>query len=113
MLIERIVNVSRRPASQRLAHFIIEMKLRLHQASASFELPMNQTIIGDTLGLTAVHVSRTLKQLRDEGLLCMEDGMVKVADMDALIEYAEFNPAYLVHEIERSRRTLQAAATAS
>lgn len=110
MLIERIVNISRRPADQRLAHFLIEMKLRLHKTCDEFELPMNQTVIGDALGLTAVHVSRTFKRLRDEGLVCMEEGTVKVSDANGLIQFCGFNPAYLGQNVELSRRQMKAAA---
>ena len=103
-LIERIINLGYRTASQRLAHFIVEMKLRLHQSSGDFALPMNQAFIGDTLGLSAVHVSRTLKCLRNSGWVNVEAGVVHIADLDALIAYAEYNPAYLGREFPWARR---------
>lgn len=95
MLIERIINVSRRSAAQRLAHFLIEMKIRLKVDCSDFELPMNQTIIGDTLGLTAVHISRTFKCLREENLVTFDEGSIHIQDMQALIDFAGFDGAYL------------------
>lgn len=95
MLTERIINIGRRPATQRLAHFILEMKVRLQQSGDRFRLPLNQTIIGDALGLSAVHVSRTLKELRRMSLMSLRDGLVIINDLDALLRFAEFNHTYL------------------
>lgn len=103
MLIERIINIGRRPAAERLAHFIIEMKVRLNQPAHEFELPMNQQIIGDALGLSAVHISRTFKRLREDGHLSLEEGMVRIRNLDALVEFAGFNPTYLQHDSSWAR----------
>lgn len=106
MLVERVINIGRRPAAERLAHFIIEMKIRLNQTSCQFELPMRQAIIGDALGLTSVHVSRTLKRLRDDRLVSVTDGMVHIEDFDALVEFSEFNSAYLTNDVSWVRQGL-------
>lgn len=95
MLTERVINLGRRPAAQRLAHFILEMKVRLNQFGDEFELPLTQAIIGDALGLSVVHVSRTLKELRNQGLVRFSDGVVAIDDLDALVRYAGFNRTYL------------------
>lgn len=95
LLTERIINIGRRPAIERLAHFLLEMKTRLHADTDEFELPMNQTVIGDALGLSAVHVSRTLTQLREQDLVSMENGQVRIDDLEGLIELAGFDRTYL------------------
>lgn len=95
MLVERIISIGRRPAANRLAHFILELKIRLNEPGNRFCLPLSQAVIGDALGLSAVHVSRTLKQLRADGLVVMDNGSACIEDLDGLIEFAEFNRAYL------------------
>ena len=49
---------------------------------------MTQGLIGDHLGLTLVHVNRTLKRLREEGILTVHRGLVLIHDLDALARYA-------------------------
>lgn len=95
LLTERIINIGRRPAIERLAHFLLEMKTRLHVDTHEFELPMNQTVIGDALGLSAVHISRTLAQLKEQNLVNMEHGQVSIRNLEGLIELAGFDRAYL------------------
>ncbi len=95
MLTERVINLGRRPAAQRLAHFILEMKVRLNQFEEEFELPLTQTIIGDALGLSSVHVSRTLKELRQNQWMHFSDGVVTINDLDAMVDFSGFNRTYL------------------
>ncbi len=91
MLIERIVNIGRRPAAGRLAHFLIEMHVRLKFRKPDFELPLSQSVIGDALGLSSVHISRSLGQLREEGLVRMEGRRVQILDLDGLAGLAGFS----------------------
>lgn len=95
LLIERIVNMGRRDAAERLAHFIIEIQLRLSPQLNHFILPMNQSMIGDTLGLSSVHVSRTLKFLSDEGFIEKHDQQIHILNFPALAELAGFDKRYL------------------
>ncbi|NBB93711.1 MAG: helix-turn-helix domain-containing protein [Gammaproteobacteria bacterium] len=95
LLTERIINIGRRPAAQRLAHFLLEMKVRLHVAEPEFELPLNQNVIADALGISAVHVSRTLAQLKGEGLVRVGHNRVMIDDLDGLVDLSGFDPAYL------------------
>ncbi len=95
LLTERIINIGRRSATHRLAHFLLEMKVRLHVPEPAFEMPLNQDVIADALGISSVHVSRTLGQLRDEGLVRVDRNRVLIDDLDGLVELAGFDPAYL------------------
>lgn len=95
LLIERVVNMGRRDAAERLAHFIIEIHLRLNPPDNRFLLPMNQSMIGDTLGLSSVHVSRTLKYLSDAGFIDKHDQQIHILDYPALAELAAFDQRYL------------------
>jgi CRP-like cAMP-binding protein len=95
MLIERVTNIGRRNALERLAHFIVEIKVRLNLRNMPFELPINQSMLGDTLGLSSVHISRTFKQLKTLGLLDHQNGNLHILDLEGLIELSGFDRAYL------------------
>jgi len=94
-----LVNVGRRDARSRLAHLLCEMALRHqrqgHAPATKYELPMTQEQLADALGLTAVHVNRTLIGLRDDGLVVISRGSVEILDWKALVVTAEFDPGYL------------------
>lgn len=95
LLTERIINIGRRSAAHRVAHFLLEMKVRLHVGEQEFELPLNQDVIADALGISSVHVSRTLSQLRQEGLVRVDKNRVAIENLSGLVDLAGFDPAYL------------------
>jgi CRP-like cAMP-binding protein len=69
-----VVALGRGRAEQRVALLLIEIRARLIRAGEleehdlDFPFPLTQQVIGDTLGLTAVHVNRVLKKMREDGL---------------------------------------------
>ena len=73
---EWIVNVGQRSARERIAHLFCEMFLRLESVGLthgfSCDFPLTQSDIADTTGLTAIHVNRTLQELRGEGRMSMQ-----------------------------------------
>ena len=97
---EWVANVGRRPAYGRIAHLFCEICFRLQSVGLShdhtLDLPLTQTDIGDATGLSVVHVNRTIRELREEGLIRVSNGhVVQLLDWDRLTEVAEFDPAYL------------------
>lgn len=96
---EWTLNVGRRNARARLAHLLCEFAVRMdHMGLAppeGYALPMTQEHIGDALGLTAVHVNRTIKALEGEGLIARAGRTLSFPNIDALREIADFNPLYL------------------
>jgi CRP-like cAMP-binding protein len=94
--------LGRRGAKSRLAHLICEMGIRMEQAGLGtrthFRLPATQAQLADVLGLTAVHLNRTLQTLRRDGALFTEGFEVKVSDLNRLSGIAEFDPQYLLLE---------------
>jgi DNA-binding transcriptional ArsR family regulator len=96
---EWIANVGRRDARARIAHLLCEFAMRLEAAGLaatnSYELPMTQEQLGDTLGLTSVHVNRTLMALAEEGLIEREQRSVRISDWKKLTREAGFDPSYL------------------
>ena len=96
---EWVLNVGRRQAPERIAHVLCELGFRLDALGLArghgYELPLTQEQIGDAVGLTQVHVNRTLKELTDRGLICRERRRISFPDWRRLCEIAGFNERYL------------------
>jgi CRP-like cAMP-binding protein len=102
---EWLVAMGRRSASEQMAHLICELYVRLgiiaQTNGDSFQLPITQTELGDTLGLSAVHVNRVLQELRSENLFTWQGQTVRILDWPRLQQRAEFDPRYLHLTTER------------
>lgn len=100
---EWIVNVGRRTAESRMAHFIAEIGKRLEAVELAslnqYVLPMTQLDMADALGLSAVHVNRVLQGLRRNGVLELRNHTVTVRDVPRLLELADFDDLYLHQRI--------------
>lgn len=96
---ERLRTVAHCDARMRLAHLLCELALRMAAVLpgdvGAFALPMTQEQLGAVLGLTAIHINRTLRGLQDEGLITYTIGHVRVHDMARLASVGGFDPAYL------------------
>jgi CRP-like cAMP-binding protein len=94
-----IVNVGRRTAYERAAHLIWELFLRMsvvgHATDRAFRLPLTQQELADTLGMSIVHINRTLQRLRTEGIFTLANGYLTIHDPERLQAIAGFNPSYL------------------
>tara|TARA_R100001440_G_scaffold72398_1_gene96153 strand:+ start:21664 stop:22464 length:801 start_codon:yes stop_codon:yes gene_type:complete len=103
ILLERLVNLGRRSARQKLAHFLLEISTRLYKTNADIDnplkLPLSQTLLADALGLSAVHVNRTFKALKEEHLISATNGSVQLLDIAGLKEAAGFDPEYLAENV--------------
>jgi CRP-like cAMP-binding protein len=101
MFAEHLIDVGRRSALERVAHFLLELLTRLQFVGLaderSYRLPLTQELIGDALGLSVPHVNRTLRQLRDDDLVSIEDHRVVLKNIEALTVLADFEPTYLSH----------------
>ena len=99
MVVEHLVNCGRRSAMVRTAHFLLELGLRLQFAGlgsdAGFACPLNQYLLADAVGLTAIHVNRILRQLRERKLLTFRDGHVTFHDLPRLCQLAGHHSGYL------------------
>lgn len=99
MLVEHLINLGRRDALQRVAHYLLELGARLRLvglgSKAGYDCPISQYLLADVLGLSAVHVNRVLRQLREQCLLTFRDGKVIFDDFDGLVALAEFELNYL------------------
>lgn len=99
VLSQWVVNIGRRQAAPRLAHLLCEMSLRMENAGlgtrTAFRLQATQNQLGDALGLTPVHVNRTLRALAEDGLLQMKGFEVRIACWERLAALGEFDDDYL------------------
>ncbi|MFD1981383.1 Crp/Fnr family transcriptional regulator [Mesorhizobium newzealandense] len=99
ILAEHLVNVGRRNAMCRTAHFLLELDERLSKAGLSthgrYECPLTQHELADILGLTTVHVNRTLRELRKADLVSFRAGHVEVINRKKLVNTAGFDGEYL------------------
>lgn len=102
MVVEHLVDLGRRTASERMAHFLLELGARLRLIGMAdrtgFACPLSQYLLADSLGLSAVHVNRVLRELREDGMVTFQKGRVVFDDYDALVEFATFDRTYLDHD---------------
>jgi CRP-like cAMP-binding protein len=96
---EWVLNVSRRDAPTRLAHLLCEFALRIEKFGLAgddqLELPMTQEQLADAVGLTPVHVNRTLKRLEATGLVSRNRGRIVFPSWQRMRDVADFSQNYL------------------
>ena len=99
ILREWLVNIGGRPPNQRIAHLMCELLLRLeavgHVTDNGFPFPFTQTDIADTMGLSNVHVNRSMRELTSLGLITLQQRVLTIHDPDRLKAYCRFEPNYL------------------
>lgn len=96
---EWLVNLGQRSAPHRIAHLFSELHERMKAVGltndGTFELPLTQAELSDTMGLSVVHVNRSLKELREAGLVSLKDERIVISDVQRLKDYSDFDPSYL------------------
>ena len=96
---ERLIGVSRRSATERIAHFLLELLTRLQSIGLaddrSYRLPLTQEMISDVLGLSIPYVNRVLQQLREAGLVHIKEQLVVIDNFEELSALADFERNYL------------------
>jgi len=95
MVVEHLVSIGRRSAIERTAHFFLELweRLRLVKLTTDneFACPLNQYVLADALGLTAIHVNRMLRQLRERKLLTLKERKVIIQNLPGLKALAGYH----------------------
>jgi CRP-like cAMP-binding protein len=101
---EHLAGMGKKSARERIAYLLLEICHRQRQIARAtgrlvpgdrVPVPITQEDIADAVGLTPVHVSRTLSQMRGERLIACAKGEIVIMDEDALTEIAEFDPQVL------------------
>ncbi|MCH9697171.1 MAG: Crp/Fnr family transcriptional regulator [Gammaproteobacteria bacterium] len=96
---EQIVRLGRRRSVKRMAHLLIELYKRLRNAGftaeKSIELPLNQSLLGEALGLSHIHSHRAYRELEKNSLTLRSKQSIKLIDILKLADLADFDPSYL------------------
>jgi CRP-like cAMP-binding protein len=95
---DHIVRLGRQTAIERMCHLLLELRWRLHAVglvrAREFALPLTQEAIGDAVGLSIVHVNRTLQDLRRRGYIELRQGRVALLQLERMADIAEFRPPF-------------------
>ena len=101
-----IVSMGRRDSVQRVAHLMCELYVRANSIGlvqdGRCEMPLTQAMLGDALGLTAVHVNRVLRKLRLAGVMELSSGSLTIAKVSDLARVAGFDDNYLHRRLRLS-----------
>jgi CRP-like cAMP-binding protein len=96
------LSLGRRSALSRTAQFFCELHVRLGLVGLAdrtgYPLGITQIDLAECLGMTSIHINRTLKELREQDVVEFRRGRVAIGDLDALRRIAEFDPAFLYLE---------------
>jgi CRP-like cAMP-binding protein len=96
---EWMIGIGRRSAETRISHLLCEVLVRMRAVGLAdghaCEWPITQAEIGDALGLSTVHVNRSLQELRGKGLITLRGSILSVRDWEGLKHVGEFDPTYL------------------
>ncbi len=108
-LSERMLRLGKGNAETRIAYAMIELCIRLRAVGAvrdwTFHLPLTQQQLGDFVGLSSVHVCRTLRSLSRLGVIAMKDHMdITIHNIDGLAKIAGVDPRALENQIIPSGR---------
>jgi len=92
LLHDQIVRLGRMNGLERMAHLLLEFRRRLSRAGVaneqSFPMPLRQDVLADALGMSTVHVNRTMQQLRHKKLISCSGGEVAILDPGRLTALA-------------------------
>lgn len=98
---EHLLSTGAKSAIERIAFTLVELNHRFKvlqhkigqvQSSKKIDLPLTQEDLADAVGLTAIHVNRTLKQLKEKQLISCRKGRISVLNEDELKLLAHFDP---------------------
>jgi CRP-like cAMP-binding protein len=96
---EWIANTGQRNAVSRIAHLLCELIRRAEEVGLvkdkTYRIAITQAHFADATGMSLVHVNRSLKTLRTDGIVEWSKGLIKVMDWDALTEIGDFDDGYL------------------
>ncbi|AWN48669.1 hypothetical protein DK419_21835 [Methylobacterium terrae] len=97
-LVNQVVRLGRQTAYERVAHFLLELRERLSTVDRvqddRFSFPITQEVLADALGLSVVHMNRTMQQLRRDGLIEQRATAITLRDVPALVSIADYAGAH-------------------
>jgi CRP-like cAMP-binding protein len=94
-----LTNMGQLSPEKQMAHLFSELFMRLKSVgfatSNGYDFPLTQTDLADILGLSNVHLNRTLQELRSRGLVVLKKRHLTIPDIDRLKAFCDFNEKYL------------------
>jgi CRP-like cAMP-binding protein len=85
-LLGHVTRLGQLNAYERLGDFLLELLERLQlaglAADGSFTLPMTQEMLADTLGITSVHINRTIQSMRRDKSIVLNSRKLTINDPD-------------------------------
>jgi CRP-like cAMP-binding protein len=101
LMIEQVIRLGRQTAYERMANLFVELHHRCSTVGLvhgdGFAFPLTQESLGDLLGLSVVHVNRTLQMMRNQNLIQLKQSRLTLLNLPALREAAEFKPPQATH----------------
>jgi CRP-like cAMP-binding protein len=95
-LLDHLMRLGRQTAYERVAHLLLELNQRSAAVGladgASTPLPLTQEILADALGLSIVHINRTLQHLRRDRLVDIRGSSLRLLDADQLMTISDYQP---------------------
>jgi CRP/FNR family transcriptional regulator, anaerobic regulatory protein len=93
----RLALLGRRPAFSRVAYLLLETCDRLRQrgmvnGGSTYHFPLTRRHIADATGLSQMHLTRVLNDMRDKRLALIDRAALVVYDWERLAELAEYVP---------------------
>jgi len=109
ILAERVVSLGRRSAAERTAHILCELVARLEVAGiedfSQIIMPVSQNDFADILGMSLVHMNKTLRGLEADGVISFRNELLTIQDMSKLLEIAGFQGEYVYFADRKDRKT--------
>lgn len=100
-LLDHIVRLGRQSAHERTAHLLLELRQRCRMAGLCdgerFPMPLTQEVLSDALGLSIVHLNRTLQQMKRDRLVEIKSGWVTLLDINRLMSICDFESDFFDH----------------
>ena len=97
-VIDTLRALGRMSARERLAYFFLDVIARLRITNKSMtgtiRMPMNQHEMGDVLGLTHTYVSKTIREMEDDGLISRDGATLTLVREDRLKAMVDFSDRY-------------------
>lgn len=98
-----LMGTGRQNARERIAFLLLELYYRSQMQTdvegEAVPFPICQEEIADAVGLTTVHVNRTLKQMRSEGLIECAARRLVIKEEEKLAEIANFDKSVIQNQL--------------
>lgn len=103
MIMDRLASIGRTHTAERVAALMLHLHDRLIRTDPTigteFDVHLTQHDVADLVGVTTVHVNRTLQKLRTQRVLDWRYGRVKIMNREALVELAGLPPRHLSDDV--------------